>query len=127
MPERIQLRRTRGWRKPPGVVAVARPSEFGNPFRVVALRGLPVQIRHSLRPWEDVHLRDVADVPTGRALTVAMFEQALRAGELRYDVAYVRERLAGRDLACWCPLEDAEGNRVPCHADVLLAVANGAP
>jgi hypothetical protein len=25
-----------------------------------------------------------------------------------------------RDLACWCPLDQ------PCHADVLLAVANGA-
>ena len=32
MPERIRLRRTAGWRKPPGAVTVARPSEFGNPF-----------------------------------------------------------------------------------------------
>lgn len=32
--------------------------------------------------------------------------------------------LRGRDLACWCPLEDAAGNRVPCHADVLLELAN---
>lgn len=34
-------------------------------------------------------------------------------------VAAARSELAGRDLACWCP-PDAE-----CHADVLLAVANG--
>lgn len=34
--------------------------------------------------------------------------------------------LLGHDLACWCPLEDASGNRVPCHADVLLELANGA-
>jgi hypothetical protein len=26
--------------------------------------------------------------------------------------------LAGRDLACWCPLDQ------PCHADVLLELAN---
>jgi hypothetical protein len=26
--------------------------------------------------------------------------------------------LAGKDLACWCPLDQ------PCHADVLLALAN---
>ncbi|WP_344129111.1 DUF4326 domain-containing protein [Luedemannella flava] len=32
--------------------------------------------------------------------------------------AAVRELLAGRDLACWCPLS------APCHADVLLAIAN---
>jgi Domain of unknown function (DUF4326) len=118
VPERIRLRRTAGWRKPPGAVTVARPSEFGNPFRVVVRPSQPIQIRASLGPGEDEHLRDVDDVPTGRRLSVEMFRRALYAGELRYDVAYVRERLAGRDLACWCPLDG------PCHADVLLAAAN---
>lgn len=33
-------------------------------------------------------------------------------------VAAAREDLAGLDLACWCPLGQ------PCHADVLLEVAN---
>lgn len=36
-----------------------------------------------------------------------------------------RHELAGKNLACWCPLTDAQGNRVPCHADVLLELANG--
>lgn len=31
----------------------------------------------------------------------------------------VRAELAGRVLACWCPLDQA------CHADVLLEIANG--
>ena len=31
---RIQLRRVRGWRLPTGVVKVARPSRWGNPYRV---------------------------------------------------------------------------------------------
>jgi hypothetical protein len=35
------------------------------------------------------------------------------------------ERLRGHDLACWCPLVDADGNHVPCHADILLELANG--
>jgi Domain of unknown function (DUF4326) len=30
----------------------------------------------------------------------------------------VRERLSGRDLACWCKLDQ------PCHADILLELAN---
>ena len=46
-----------------------------------------------------------------------------RGAPLTVDDA--RAELAGHDLACWCPLEDAQGNRVPCHADVLLEVANG--
>ena len=33
-------------------------------------------------------------------------------------LAAVKTQLAGRDLACWCKLAD------PCHADVLLSVAN---
>ena len=34
------------------------------------------------------------------------------------DSAALRRELAGRDLACWCPLGQ------PCHADVLLELAN---
>lgn len=33
-------------------------------------------------------------------------------------VESIRQDLAGRDLACWCKLTD------PCHADVLLELAN---
>jgi hypothetical protein len=32
--------------------------------------------------------------------------------------AVLREKLGGKDLACWCPLDQ------PCHADVLLEIAN---
>lgn len=39
-----------------------------------------------------------------------------RSPELK---ALAREELAGRDLVCWCAPE-------PCHADVLLEVANDA-
>ena len=31
-PERIQRRRTKGWRMPKNCVYVGRPSKFGNPF-----------------------------------------------------------------------------------------------
>ena len=41
-----------------------------------------------------------------------------------WGVDRIRNELAGSDLACWCPLEDEHGNRVPCHADVLLEIAN---
>jgi Domain of unknown function (DUF4326) len=34
VPNRIQLSRRKGWRKPPGAVVVARPSRWGNPYRV---------------------------------------------------------------------------------------------
>ena len=31
----------------------------------------------------------------------------------------IRRELRGKNLACWCPLDK------PCHADVLLQIANG--
>lgn len=31
----------------------------------------------------------------------------------------IRSELRGKNLACWCPLDQ------PCHADVLLEIANG--
>lgn len=33
-PQRIQMKRTKGWRKPEGAVYVGRPSLYGNPFLV---------------------------------------------------------------------------------------------
>lgn len=43
MPERIQRRRTKGWRKPEGAVCVTRPGAYGNPYRAgrePAFRGI---------------------------------------------------------------------------------------
>ena len=99
MPERIQLRRAKGWRKPPNTVVVARPTQWGNPYRVgyagVKDRQQAVdRYRAWCKEWEG----------------------------LAYPM--IRRDLRGKNLACWCPLEDADGNRVPCHADVLLEIAN---
>ena len=99
---RIQLRRTKGWRKPPGVVVVARPSRWGNP----------------LTPPDG----DKAAAAIGFAEALA----ARRRGELPSGSPFhtypsddeIREQLAGKDLACWCPLDQ------PCHADALLTTAN---
>lgn len=100
-PERIRLSRRAGWRMPSNAVSVARPHKWGNPWRV----------------------GDVAIVNTGKnaeriaitpALAVELFRQSIipRLGE-------VRAELAGKHLACFCKLGD------PCHADVLLELANG--
>lgn len=103
-PKRIQLSRRKGWRKPEGAVVVARPTKWGNPYRVgdVALISAP---------WrgEDVTFEYDITPP----LAVEMFRQ-----RFVHDAAEIRAALAGRDLACWCKLDE------PCHADVLLELAN---
>ena len=101
MPQRIQLRRARGWRKPAGAVVVSRPSRWGNPYPIGATVEAP--------DGSTVTVRD-------RAHSVALFRATPRSPQ---DIEQLREELGGRDLACWCPLDE------PCHADVLLELANG--
>lgn len=106
VPERLQLRRVKGWRLPPNAVSVARPTKFGNPFRVGEARGeLPpltaAQAVTRYRRWLESRK---SQPPHGvdRAVILASLHE-----------------LRGRNLACWCPL-----NGEPCHADVLLELAN---
>jgi hypothetical protein len=53
-----------------------------------------------------------------RATAVAAYRRDLLGGKLRVGVEDARRELKGHDLACWCSLDG------PCHADVLLEVAN---
>lgn len=91
-PARIQRSRVKGWRMPAGAVYVGRPSRWGNPFPV-GLRPGRYTLEGSLRLF-----RIYAD-------------DSRRGGEWL-------EALRGRDLVCWCPLDQS------CHADVLLELAN---
>ena len=105
-PQRIQRKRSKGWRMPEGAVYVGRPSRWGNPFRI----GETYQISS---PGETRY-----GVVRDNAHAVDLFQDYLN---LRGDlVAKIGQELRGRDLACWCPAGQ------PCHADVLLRIANEA-
>ncbi len=54
----------------------------------------------------------------GRAEAVRRYREDLFEGRLGITVQDVKRELRGRDLACYCPLDG------PCHADVLIEVAN---
>lgn len=104
MPQRVQRKRTKGYRLPEGVVYVGRPTKFGNPFRV----GEPI----TTEPFREAFGPEVRDA----AHAVEIFRSYARITVFYEDM--VRLALAGKDLACWCPLGQ------PCHADVLLEIAN---
>jgi hypothetical protein len=63
-----------------------------------------------------------ADKAEATAFAVEMHARSLRATRLDLDGLrlhdYYLGELRGHDLACWCPLG------APCHADVLLELAN---
>ncbi len=113
MPERIQLKRHRGYRTPAGAVCVARPSKWGNPWVVEYLGG---------DRWTAVHRKTRTSVGTlsnqdsAISAAVDMFRVELdRNPDLR--AAAITE-LRGKDLGCFC----RPGR--PCHADILLELAN---
>jgi len=111
MPVRIQLSRQKGWRMPPGTVKVDRSTKWGNPFVV----GEPVNRRAAKRWgwWPLVHPDFVA---RDGEQAVRRFGACLGLDEAIHG--HVRAELGGKDLACWCRLD------APCHADVLLRIAN---
>lgn len=103
-PTRIQRRRTAGWHMAAGdraPIYVGRPSRWGNPYRV----GERYTIASS-----DFH----GDLTP--ALAVVGYRAWLR-DRIALEPGFLAP-LRGHDLACWCPLDE------PCHADVLLELAN---
>ena len=104
-PQRIQLKRTKGWRKPEGAIVVSRPSKWGSPF-VVGQYVTP--------PIERYQPGGVLVQDTSHA--VKLYRKWLTGSANRID--NLIPELRGHDLACWCPLDQ------PCHADVLLELAN---
>jgi len=122
-PYRVQLRRTKGWRKPDNTVVVARPSQWGNPFRVAiqpdscGMWSVTFQTKHSGPYWCDEYETHAEAV----AGAVDFYRDWATKGPDHYlrVMIYVDQLgLRGKNLACWCPLDS------PCHADVLLELAN---
>ena len=92
-------------------------SDMANRFQRTRTKGahLPEQVVVVTRPtkWGNPH-----PLPLGRAEAVRRYREDLIGGRLDVTVDDVKRELSGRDLACYCPLDG------PCHADVLLAIAN---
>lgn len=112
-PIRIQLKRTKGYRmqdqSPDGreVVKVARPSLYGNPYTIAGAleagykhKDCQTMVVYAFKEWL-AGSRDYANYQPAREKLLANVS-----------------KLRGKHLACFCPLDK------PCHADVLLELAN---
>lgn len=103
-PKRIQRSRAKGWRMPPNTVSVARPGPWGNPF---SARGA----RQAGFTGTDAHIA---------GMCCGMFRNAMLARLPVVNAMPDRlHELRGKNLACWCPPAP-----FPCHADILLELAN---
>lgn len=124
MPERVQRQRAKGWRMPENTVYVGRSRgefsgarTFANPFRVGGYFKIGSG-KDGGFAWLEAH-PDYADASFTMVETQEQAVEMFREYRRRYpykkdDLAQIR----GKNLACWCK------PGTPCHADVLLELAN---
>lgn len=122
-PQRIQQRRTKGWRMPANAKYVGRPSRWGNQYVVERTpSGAFIVVRTDGGLPTGTSGAGFPDKVAAAARAVALHRQALEdafegpSGSTRRE-AYLGE-LSGLNLSCWCPLGQ------PCHADTLIELAN---
>lgn len=118
LPNRIQLSRAKGWKMPENTVKVARPGKWGNPFRVggyfiVGDPGKAVHPAFRMAWCEAATPQPNFTKITDNEMAVEFFTRLMASGYHK-DLSALR----GKNLACWCKLG------TPCHADVLLELAN---
>lgn len=138
-PVRIQRKRVKGWTMPPNTVSVTRPGKWGNPFDFrssdcswLALSfgcrgdrlGRQEASVKAFREWIEPPAEGKKVVRMERGVTFGNDAKRVQIGP-RFIVGpppaidAVRSELRGKNLACFCALDQ------PCHADVLLELANG--
>jgi hypothetical protein len=127
-PVRVQRKRTKGWKMPENTVYVGRGTKWGNPFKIVPVKhGWHVVAEEDGK--EHVILK-TDDYTKAVNLSLESYQYWLmpytnKDGDIdkfflstaQYESIVLE--LKGKNLACWCPLDK------PCHADILLRLANG--
>ncbi len=107
VPKRVRLSRAKGWRMPPNTAKVDRTTDWGNPF-VVGKDGTAAECVQRF----EMMLAGLVEMRSAEVVRRQLdFLRTLQDG-------FSLDRLRGKNLACWCCLDK------PCHADVLLRLAN---
>lgn len=119
-PKRIQLMRTKGWRKPDGVLSCCRPGIRGNPFtgeKAVEAFRLWAKMIATNRSDAVIAMMTVYDhlgyVPVAPSMMPVIGDPAYPQ-KFRNALRDAR----GKDCGCYCAL-DAE-----CHVDTVIELVN---
>ena len=113
-PYRIQRQRTKGCRMPESTVYVGQGTKWRNPWEVTPHEDGRATVT------DPISCTAFESVPAATAHATGSFRWQLlnHPNVLGFTETEARAELAGKNLACSCPLDQ------PCHADVLLEIAN---
>jgi hypothetical protein len=122
-PVRIQLSRKAGFNlqneshKLNGLscVVVSRPSKWGNPYDVQRF-GLELAVELFARTMRGIW--NPTDIPHWQVNIAYDCHTQFLFKHQHHPLENLRSELTGKNLGCWCPIDK------PCHADVLLRMAN---
>ena len=117
-PQRIQRRRTRGWKVPPNTVSVSRPGMFANKFAVEFHKRWKVWL--VLNPGRE-RMGMFALEADAHKFAVDLYQDAMSPD----DIDWAKRVLQGSNLMCWCPPPpDGIADRDWCHGGRLLELVN---
>lgn len=113
VPKRIQRKRTKGWKMPENTIYVGRGTKWGNPMKVIGKKVF-VQRFHSKTwvPFDNIVHDNV------KKFAITWYQKFMNSNSKKHPKKYDLSELKGKNLACFCK----EGE--PCHADVLIELAN---
>lgn len=116
--KRIQRKRTKGFRLPDKTLCVSRPSIWGNPYSLAEFGSLALPLFRNtvLGIWDAGELDSQPDLVSRAYDLHHAWQRQFRYG---HPLDALRAALKSYEfIACWCK----EGS--PCHADILLELAN---
>lgn len=118
-PTYIQRKRTKGFKMPPNTIYVGRPTKWGNPYclvpSIISKNKTRVDI---IQKFKTTHINIAFALPKAEAThrAINLYElyilRTIKHGNLNLS------ELKGKNLACFCPPGQ------PCHAHILLKLAN---
>lgn len=93
---------------PEGAVYVGRPTKWGNPYKVGESYADTIDGEEWY--WNEISPEQALE----------FFREAIEGAypSLKFSADDIRNELSGKDLVCWCRIDQ------PCHADILLRLAN---
>lgn len=126
-PQRIQRKRTKGWRIPENTVCVGRGSKWGNPFWIIGSGSnwvifcAEVKNENHNKIAQDIFHNEFLKNTTYTTICAALnisVEMYSEYSEKTGLKELAKEELKNKNIACWCKLTAI------CHGDMLLKIAN---